>query len=284
MYPIQPFKSLSLLLLICMQAKAQTPIVTVISDYSPAASGLSYSHGGNAYYYGNQSGTINNIQTVVGFSLPDGSYYYNVFVEGQIKIRRVDNPVVSGRRCLVWVEAVETPGVYNVLLPYIDSMELFFNGQTLNKGTDNLFGNQGDGAANNNNIERADWIVQAGMSAANPARSGFPIFERGADDAHDPFCIAAVTALDASGNPSAYGRIVRVATNQYGNIANSNLSWTILRKEEAETLLYRTTSGVQKRGGVFISMADLGVAANAEIYGYSLFAHDLPAAATQRLF
>ncbi|HZH97144.1 MAG TPA: T9SS type A sorting domain-containing protein, partial [Flavisolibacter sp.] len=162
----------------------------------------------------------------------------------------------------------------------IDSMELFFNGQTLNKGTDNLFGNQGDGAGNNNNIERVDWIVQAGMTAANPAQSGFPIFERGADDAHDPFCIAAVTALDASGSPSAYGRIVRVATNQYGNMANSNLNWTILRKEEAEPLLYRTTAGVQKRGGVFISMADLGVAANAVIYGYSLFAHDLPPAST----
>ncbi|MEJ7911980.1 MAG: hypothetical protein WKF70_02410, partial [Chitinophagaceae bacterium] len=255
-------------------------VVVVVSDYSASSTGLTYSLGGNTYYFGNQSGTINNIQTIVGFSLPDGSYYYNVFVEGQIKIRRVNNPVVSGRRCLVWVEAVENAPDYRILLPYTDSMELFFNGQTLNKGTDNLFGNQGDGSGNNNNIERVDWIVPAGMNAANPAQSGFPIFERGADNAHDPFVIAAITSLDAGGNPASYGPILRVATAQYGNMANSALNWSILRKEEAEPRLYRTTAGVQRRGGVFVSLADLGVVPDGTVYGYSLFAHDLPASAT----
>jgi len=260
--------------------QAQTPVVAVVSDYSASPTGTTYTLGGNTYYFGNQSGTVNNIQTIVGFSLPDGSYYYNVFVEGQIKIRRVNNPVVSGRRCLVWVEAVENAPVYRVLLPYTDSMELFFNGQTLNKGTDNLFGNQGDGSGNNNNIERVDWVVATGMNAANPAQSGFPIFERGADNAHDPFVIAAITSLDAGGNPASYGPILRVATAQYGNMANSALNWSILRKEQAEPRLYRTTAGTQRRGGVFISLADLGIVPDGIIYGYSLFAHDLPPSAT----
>ncbi len=263
-----------------LTAGAQTPVINVVSDYSPSPTGTNYTLGGSSYFFGNQSGTMANIQNVVSFSLPDGSYYYNVFVDGKIKIRRVNNPVVSGRRCLVWVEAVETSNTYRVLLPYVDSMELFFNGQTLNKGTDNLFGNQGDGAGNNNNIERVDWVVQGGLSAAVPAHSGFPIFERGADNAHDPFCIAAITSINASGDALSYGPIVRVAATDYGNMANSDLNWSILRKEEAEPRLYRTTSGVQRRGGVFISFRDLGIASGQTIYGYSLFAHDLPASAT----
>ncbi len=280
-YSTYVIAQLALLFISVLPAAAQTPIVTVVTNYTSSATGLSYALGGNMYFYGAQSGTTNNIQNVVGFSLPDGSYYYNEFVPGQIKIRRVNNPIVTGRRCLVWVEAVESPGSYRIALPYVDSMELFFNGQTLNKGTDNLFGNQGDGAGNNNNIERVDWVVEPGISAYNPAHSGFPIFERGADNEHDPFCIAAITSLDAGGNPLTYGPIVRVNTAQYGNMVNSGLNWSILRKEQAEPRLYRTTAGVQRRGGVFISMADLGVAPASTIYGYSLFAHDLPLSATR---
>jgi hypothetical protein len=259
---------------------AQTPVRTVIYDYSAASTGLTYTIGSSVYKYGNLSGTSNNVQNVTGFTLPSGTYYYNVFIDGAVKIRRVNNPIATGRRTLVWMESVESSGNYNIYPPYTDSMELFFDGRTINKGTDNLFGNQGDGSGNNNNIERVDWVVPDGLTTTNPTESGFAIFERGADNAHDPFCIAPVLALDANGDPAQYGNILRVTSAHYGNIPNSSLNYSILRKEQNDTWLARSTNGNQNRGGVFISFQDLGIGAGQTIYGYSLFAYDLPTSAT----
>lgn len=259
---------------------AQTPVSTVIYDYSAASTGLTYTIGSSVYKYGNLSGTSNNIQNVTGFTLPSGTYYYNVFIDGEVKIRRVNNSIASGRRTLVWMQSVESSGNYNVYPPYTDSMELFFDGRTINKGTDNLFGNEGDGSGNNNNIERVDWVVQDGLTTTKPTESGFAIFERGADNAHDPFCIAPVLALDGNGNPSKYGNILRVTSSHYGNIPNSALNYSILRKEQNDAWLARSSNGTQNRGGVFISFQDLGIGAGQVIYGYSLFAYDLPASAT----
>ncbi len=267
-------------LLLAAFASAQTPVSTVIYDYGAASTGFTYTIGSSVYKYGNLSGTSNNIQNVTGFTLPSGTYYYNVFIDGQVKIRRVNNSIATGRRTLVWMESVESSGNYNIYPPYTDSMELFFDGRTINKGTDNLFGNQGDGSGNNNNIERVDWIVPDGLTTTNPTESGFAIFERGADNAHDPFCIAPVLALNANGDPSKYGNILRVTSAHYGNIPNSSLNYSILRKEQSDAYLARSNNGNQNRGGVFISFQDLGIAPGEIIYGYSLFAYDLPASAT----
>jgi hypothetical protein len=266
---------LSFLLFITINSISQTPIKSVVTNYQASSTGSTYSLNSKKYHFGNQSGSTNNIEKLVGFTLPNGQYYYNVFYNGTTKIRRENNNITTGKRTLVWMESSEGPGRYSIFPPYTDSMDLFFNGQTINKGTDNLFVNQGDGSGNNNNIERVDWIVNDGVNSNLPAESGFAIFERGDDNAHDPFCVAAITALDANGDPSAFGQILRVGSNNYGNLPNSALNWSILRKEENETKLYRTTAGNQKRGGVYISFTDLGVNASQTIYGYSLFGYDL---------
>jgi hypothetical protein len=269
-----------LFLLMTFGAFAQTPITNVNTTYQSASSGLSYNWNSATYNFGNLSGTTNHIQTVTGFSLPNGSYLYNVFIDGIVKMRRVNNANATGKKTLVWMESAESSGVYNIMPPYVDSMEVFFDGRTINKGTDNLFANQGDGGGNNNNIERVDWIINSGMVTNKPAESGFAIFERGADNAHDPFCIAPILQMDANGNPSQYGQIIRVGTSNYGNLPNSSLNYTILRKEESETRLYRTGNGNQNRGGVFISFQNLGIDSGQVMYGYSLFAYDLPTSAT----
>lgn len=41
-----------------------------------------------------------------------------------------------------------------------------------------------------------------------------------------------------------------------------------------------STSGTQNIGGVFLSLNDLGIANTVKIFGYSIFAADLPANAT----
>jgi hypothetical protein len=241
-----------LLMLTTFNALSQTPITNTNTTYNQTGTGSSYTIGLSVYNYGGLAGTTNNIETLTGFSLPNGSYLYNVYVDGVVKIRRVNNANASGNRSLVWMESVETAGTYNIHPPYEDSMETIFNGRSINKGTDNLFANQGDAGGSNNNIERVDWIRDRGMTTNRPAQAGFAIFERGQDDAHDPFCIAAVVALDANGNPSQYGPIVRVGTSHYGNLPSSSLNYSILRKEEVQTELHRIGGGNQKRGGVFI--------------------------------
>lgn len=272
-YPISLFATLMLVVAL----HAQRPITSVITDYLPAASGQSYTVGAVSYAFGNLSGSNRNLQQLTGFTLPNGTYYYNVFIDGQVKIRRVNNTVVSGRRSLLWMEsATDQQGQYRILPPYNDSMELVFDGRTINRGTDNLFGNGGDGSGNNNNIERVDWITPRGMWSNQVGESGFAIFERGSDNAHDPFCVAPILAVNAAGEPTRYGNILRVTTAHYGNLPSSALSYSILRKEEREAKLLRTATGSQRRGGVFISFGDLGVHPGEVIYGYSLMAYDLP--------
>jgi hypothetical protein len=257
----------------------QVPITNVFTNYSSASNGVSYVNGSATYKFGNLSGTSSNKQNVVGFSTAGGSFFYNMYISGTIKMRRVNNSNVSGRRTLVWMESSETTNNYKIFPPYNDSMEWFFDGRYINQGTDNLFGNQGDGSGNNNNIERVDWIAPSGLKTNEITQSGFAVFERGADNDHDPFCIAAILTLDADGYPASYGPIVRVTSADFGNIPNSGLNYTILRKEETESKLYRTSGGTQKRGGVYITFQDLGIAVNEVIFGYSLIASDLPSKA-----
>jgi hypothetical protein len=259
---------------------AQIPVTNVIYEYAATTNGTSYTHGNFSYKFGKQSGTSNNLQNVVGIIFSGKTFYYNLVIGGHVKIRRVNNQQVSGNRCLVWMESTENSNNVFMNPPYQDSMELILSGRSINRGTDNLFGNQGDNSGNNNNIERVDWMTLSGMKTSSAEESGFAIFERGADNQHDPFCIAAILALDSAGNPSQYGPLLRIASADYGNIAASALNYSILRKEQNEPKLYRSATGNQKQGGVFITFKNLGIDANQVIYGYSLFGSDLPAGTT----
>ena len=263
-----------------IQGFSQTPITDIFTEYVRTTESVSYQANGAGYYFGAASGSTKNNQLLIGFSLPSGSFFYNMYVGGAVKIRRVNNSSASDRRSLLWMESSESGSTYKIFPSYTDSMEEFFQGRIINKGTDNLFGNRGDGSGNNNNIERVDWIAAGGLKTTNVSQSGFVVFERGVDNQHDPFCIAAITALDNNGDPSAYGKIVRVSSSQYGNIPNSALKYTILRKEQTEERLQKTAGGNQNKGGVLVTLSDLGVLPNQVIYGYSLFGTDLPANAT----
>lgn len=258
---------------------AQKPITNIIPDYIATNEGLTYSSGGKSYHFGSASGETRNIENISGIIFSGQTFYYNFQVAGFIRLRRVNNSQVIGNRSLLWMEGRESGNNILVRLPYEDAMEEVLYGRTINRGTDNLFGNQGDGSGNNNNIERVDWIVPAGMRSNSIKQSGFAIFERGDDNGHDPFCIAAILQVDAGNNPRQYGPILRVTSAHYGNIPSSKLDYIILRKDQSDARLLRSAAGTQNRGGVFVSLQDLGVGSNQTIYGYSLFANDLPTSA-----
>ncbi|MBL0355993.1 MAG: T9SS type A sorting domain-containing protein [Chitinophagaceae bacterium] len=274
-------------------SNAQTAIVNVNTSFissvqtknytAAGANGSSFSSANYQYTFGASTQATNHLKKLNSFIIGSEVYTYADNASSVVKIRRVNNTVVAGTRTLLWVEksANATNSKIAVVNEYNDNMESVFDGNSLNQGTDNLFANQGDGNGNNNNIERLDVIFTGGVISTINSKVGFALFERGDDNAHDPFVIAPITAIDVNGNPTAYGNILRVNTASFGNLPSSSTNYYIVRKDTAtEASLKMSTSGTQKIGGVFISLNDLGVAANVKIYGYSVIGYDLPSNAT----
>lgn len=224
--------------------------------------------------------TVNSINYVVSNSLP-----------ATVKLRRVNNANVTGARSVVFLESVSAPAAncpanrqLNFKSPYEDNMETFLNNNFINQGTDNLFTNAGNGDGNLNNIERVDVIFSGGLTASNPDHAGFAFLDRGNKNGHDAFRVAAITALDANGDPASFGP---VKTCQAGNGAangswghpsladgNRNISAYVLRKESTETRLKVSASVNQQLGGVFFSFADLGINPSQKIFGYAILGAD----------
>jgi Secretion system C-terminal sorting domain len=248
------------------------PITAVNTSGAVSATNFSYVNGANTY---NWRVSPNNSTTLVNGFTAVVPYTYASFLTGTVRLRRVNNANISGNFTLVWAEAVTAGNVFNMLPAYENDMESFFNNRIYNKGTDNFFDNT---SGNSNNIERLDWIIPTGYSNSLPDRVGFAIFERGAVGVHDPFCIAAITSLDAMGNPASYGNIVRVTSSNYADPGPA-VTYRILKAPFPNDLIDAGTA-TQSRGGVIISLQNLGIAANSIIYGYSLFSNDLPGSAT----
>ncbi len=253
---------------------AQSAITTVSTTNVTGGSATTYLNGGNTY---NWATSPNNVQkSVTGFSTAAGSYGYSSALNGVVKLKRSTGGTITGDFSLVWSEASITASPFNMQAAMPPNMESYFSANIFNKGTDNLFDNT---SANSNNIERLDWILSAGYSTTNVTKTGFAVFERGADGQHDPFVIAAITGLDVSGNPNAYGAVKRIVSADYGNITNSAVAYRILKGASGTNLLDATTN-TQNIGGVFLSLSDLGISAGSKVYGYSLLAPDFPAGAT----
>ncbi len=262
------------LILMSLIVLAQTAITAVSTSTATASGTNTYVSGANTYNWGVSPN--NTITSVNGFTSGGFSYTYASHLNGVVRMRRVNNTGTSGNFTLIWAEANGTATTFNMFPEYQNEMELFFDGRVYNKGTDNFFDNT---SPNSNNIERLDWIFASGFSNSQPTKVGFAVFERGNAGGHDPFCIAAITAVDGLGNPTAYSNtIVRVAATSYGD-PGPNVTYRILKAQNPADLIDAGT-GTQNRGGVIISLANLGIAANQTVYGYSLFANDLPGGAT----
>ena len=281
--------------LLLLQTNAQTPIVNVSMGNTAATTSNSYTASGAVgssfsgtnynYTFGAATQATNNQKQLNSLTIGQEIYSYVQNANSFVKIRRVNNSIVSGTRTLLWVEKNNVVGGSGnkiaVVPQYNDNMESVFDGNSLNQGTDNLFANQGDGNGNNNNIERLDVIFAGGVISTYNDKVGFALFERGADNEHDPFVIAAVTSIDQNGNPTGYANPKRVNTGNWGNIPSSATDYYVVRKNPAtESNLRMSTSGKQNIGGVFITFKDLGIATGVKIYGYSIIGYDLPACAT----
>jgi hypothetical protein len=152
-------------------------------------------------------------------------------------------------------------------------------------GTDNLFANVGDPNGNNSNVERADFLISGGTGTTPEAGLGVVVFERGATNVHDPFTIAAITGIDASGNPTSFGSLFQVAsgwgttalrtTSQSPPASSTSPGYTVLREPPATTNSFTNTANInQNIGGVLIRLSDLVDPGTPTIFGYALFGND----------
>lgn len=216
------------------------------------------------------SGFVSNTQTYTLQRLVD-----------RIALRRVNNTLVTGNRDVAFFESGTNTNQVNSSAA--TSMESVLLNQTINRGADNVFANTyTSGAGNINNIERVDFIVPGGLSVPSSSLGsvGFLILERGGND---PFKIAAITSVDASGNPTGFGPLVNVPTTSWGN-TGINIATTVMRKEQSDAN-FKPSDRVasQNIGSIYFSFSSLGIAANQTIYGYALFPNDITVTASNDL-
>jgi hypothetical protein len=167
-----------------------------------------------------------------------------------------------------------------------DTLGTVFLDNNFFQGADNVFTN-GTGAAQAN-IERVDFVWSAGFTVTNTL-DGLAIFERGAVNAHDGFQIALITSLGsglASPLTWTFANVAEIVSANYGtanlDVTNDsvvdNLNYRLLRYANGDNLTTHaagTETGTQGIGGVHLSFADLGLAANTTIYGYAIMATDV---------
>jgi hypothetical protein len=140
-------------------------------------------------------------------------------------------------------------------------------------GTDNFLTNTGNGAGNQSDVERADFVFSNGYYANSNV--GVTVFERGANTAHDVFAIAAITGFDTSSNP-IYSSLNRIVSGWGATdllTSSSDYKDYLVLNNNATGPFARTNINNQTIGGELILLTDL-VAADTPVYGYSLFAGD----------
>ncbi|HVG15490.1 MAG TPA: hypothetical protein VM935_11035, partial [Chitinophagaceae bacterium] len=270
---------------------AYTSTTTPVTNYTatPASSSGTFTGCvGTNYSYRFNNGTSNALRLLN--ITANNKNYFLASGASTIKLRRVNNSNVTGNRNIIFLESnapvsgCPTPAQFNFKSPYNDVMETFLNNNYINQGTDNIFTNSGNGDGNNNNIERVDVIFTSGIWSISAVDAGFALFDRGVNNNHDGFRIAAITSLNSSGDPASFGPLVTctrgdgTTNGSWGHptTANGNidLSVYVMRKEVAEPRLKSSAAVTQQIGGVFFSFVDLGVANGQTIYGYSLIGPD----------
>lgn len=182
---------------------------------------------------------------------------------------------------------------YSLAGPLDSNQQSAFNSNNLNLGTDNLFGNTGDGSGNNNNVERVDVVFDLGLTVTDAL--AFIVLERGVTNAHDGFKIAAITAIDGSGNPTAFGSVVTFASGSYGDtdLLPDTTDWLVLRNNASNpgggAVSPSAAVNNQPIGGTTIAASasasnkGLGMTTGSTIYGYSLFATDVTGSSSAEL-
>lgn len=231
------------------------------------------------------SSANNDVESIVSFNIAGTSNFIPItFPNTVIKVRRAANAAVNSDRNFItyWSKCSSCPaagalsGTFSLFAPKVSSMEESLFSNNINSGYDNIFNNT-TAAPHYGNVERIDYISPYGFIAFDdPSKAGFAVFDRGAGDS---FKIAAITALDPLGNPSAYKTLITVPPTKFtaGGLLTSSFDYAIMISDPdvAGGEFRPSTKSNQNIKGVYISLQNLGISLNEPVYGYSLFGQDV---------
>ncbi len=157
------------------------------------------------------------------------------------------------------------------------TMEEAYNTRDLSAGVENMF--QNNDSAFQKHVERVDYVYSAGLTLGatdDAADYGFAFFER---DGNNKFHVAAVTGIDGNNNVTSVGSIVSFGdggTYAYGadNLTGFDDTARLVGTIADPNQTHNSIITGQDLGGVFISLANLGVASGDTVYGYVLLGGD----------
>lgn len=223
------------------------------------------------YTFNNNQGTVDSFTTATG-TYGVASTADNVF------IRR--NGVNANQSSVWYVSSgvgTDLSGIHQ------DNYGPMLRNNTIFGGSDNTFAN--GTTPDLGNIERIDFTWNSALTVTNAL--AFAVFERGAATVHDSFAIAAVTAVDASGNPTAFGTLLKVSAG-WGGATNpiADFNYRLFRYNNGDIITASTDSAAtatQGIGGIVIKPIDLGLVLGQSIYGYVLMAGDVTATNSTQL-
>ena len=186
--------------------------------------------------------------------------------DGKVYIRRNS---VSDNNHLIWIENNGNYRQFVTTKPNTDEEVLELGSISL--GKDNTFVNA-TSEGSRSNIERVDLVFENGISSNNVQNNGFLVMERGHND---DLNVAAITSVDASGTPTGYKTMQIISQSELETLYTPN--YTVMIKESGQTEFgpNTTNSSSQDLGMYFLTLDELGVAANETIYGFSFFPGDL---------
>lgn len=269
-----------LLIVLCQLSLAQTQITTI--NTNAVTTGLTTSSyvatspsDASGSIDASTSYTINygQVQNLLVTSYEAGGTLYDNFVlPDTLIIRRTD----AGRQLIIFYELDNVDNTNDIIdldAEQQDNEDILYQSGLLNAGYDNILVNN---ATNFANVERIDIIYNSGVVTSSPSTAVFPIIERGGND---DIRVAAISALDANGDPSDYySTVVQInnnGTNEWGDTGITHTSLVMRRQDATSNPLPVVDLGTQNIHGTVVSFSDFGVAADEIVYGYSIFADDV---------
>ena len=200
---------------------------------------------------------------------------------------RVDNANSSGFRTRLMAERID-PSNFQPSYPPANAngsrMEASLQELIINRGALDVFHNvESNGSQKSNNIERID-ILYPTFSAPETSlldEIGYLVSEK---NGNNGFKIAAVTSIDANGNPTSYGPLVTIDNGNYGEV-NAALDWRFLQNEQnpPQNNPVGIGNSTEQYGFSLVTFSDLGIAQNDTVYGISLFGIDVTGTGGQDL-
>lgn len=251
---------------------AQTPI-TGISTVYDSINDTSDDFTFNSRTYRFNSGNENNLRLL---SVAVGSRtFVPAGFANRIEMQRVSVPGIPDAQEIFLYEGEVSGNNINLRPSFVSTMKEALLNPIMNRGVDNIFQQTGDNSGNMNNIMRLDLIFDDGIVVpATLADEGFIIKERGGNDR---FRIAAITSLDANGNPASFGPAVLAQASDWGNSGISLRTQVLRRSSPTAQLSMSNNLSPQPLAGILFTFQTLGLSAGQTIYGYSLTAGDAPA-------